>query len=96
MEVAMRITRSIAVLTLALASLPAGAAENPIEVEAVIAATKAAHPDTVKLCQSGQTGISNAASTQARMLAMEGKIAGTPQSVGTEAAVLIGKECFGG
>jgi hypothetical protein len=92
----MRITRSIAVFTLALASLPAGAAEDSAEVEAVIAATKAAYSDTAKLCQAGQAGISNAASTQARMLAMEGKIAGTPQSVGTEAAVLIGKECFGG
>lgn len=92
----MRITRSIAVLVLALASVPAGAAQDSAEVEAVVAATKAAHPDAAKLCQSGQPGISIATSTQARMLAMEGKIAGTPQSVGTEAAVLIGKECFGG
>lgn len=92
----MRITGAIAGFALVLATLPAAAAEDPAEVEAVIAATKAAHPDTAKLCQSGQPGISIATSTQARMLAMEGKIAGTPQSVGTEAAVLIGKECFGG
>lgn len=73
----------------------AQAAEDPLEVEVVIASTREVHPDGAKLCQSGQAGILNAASTQAKELAMEGKISGNVQALATEAAVKIGKDCFG-
>lgn len=39
------------------------AAEDPLEVEVVIASTREAYPDSAKLCQSGQAGILNAVST---------------------------------
>lgn len=71
------------------------AAEDPLEVEVVIASTKEAHPDSAKLCQSGQAGILNAVSTQAKALAMEGKISGNAQALAVEAAAKIGKDCFG-
>lgn len=73
----------------------AHAAEDPLEVEVVIASTREVHPDGAKLCQSGQAGILNAVSTQAKELAMEGKISGNVQALTTEAAVKIGKGCFG-
>ncbi|MFN3399524.1 MAG: hypothetical protein ACK4Z4_04220 [Ferrovibrio sp.] len=71
------------------------AAEDPLEVEVVIASTREAYPDGAKLCQSGQAGILNAVSTQAKELAMEGKITGNVQALATEAAMKIGKDCFG-
>lgn len=83
-------------LVLVLMSLMAHAAEDPTEVEAVVAAVREAHPDSAKLCQSGQAGILNAVSTQAKALAMEGKIQGNAQALAVEASAKIGKDCFGG
>jgi len=83
-------------LVLALMALMAHAAEDPAEVELVVAATKEAHPDSAKLCQSGQAGILNAVSVQVRALAMDGKIHSNLQALGVEASAKIGKDCFGG
>ncbi|WP_341914648.1 hypothetical protein [Ferrovibrio terrae] len=88
-------TLQVAVI-LALMALMAHAAEDPAEIEVVVAATREAHPDSAKLCQSGQAGILNAVSTQAKALAMDGKIHGNPQALGVEASAKIGKDCFGG
>jgi hypothetical protein len=94
-----RVPLRAAILALILALITmapaAHAAEDPLEVEVVIASTREVHPDGAKLCQSGQAGILNAASTQAKELAMAGKISGNVQALATEAAVKIGKDCFG-
>lgn len=92
-----RLRAAIPTLILALMTTTpvAHAAEDPREVEVVIASTREAHPDSAKLCQSGQAGILNATSTQAKALAMEGKVSGNVQALATEAAVKIGKDCFG-
>jgi coenzyme F420-reducing hydrogenase beta subunit len=94
-SVATRIYLSALILALITMALVAHAAEDPLEVEVVVASTREVHPDGAKLCQSGQAGILNAASTQAKELAMEGKISGNVQALATEAAVKIGKDCFG-
>lgn len=83
------------IFALVMMTPAAHAAEDPLEVELVIASTREAHPDSAKLCQSGQAGILNATSTQAKELAMAGKISGNVQALATEAAVKIGKDCFG-
>jgi hypothetical protein len=69
------------------------AAENPAEVDAVVAATKAADPN---VCKGGQTGITAAVSAQVRSMAQAGKIKGNPQAVGAEAGQKLGKSCMGG
>lgn len=92
------VTRTLlqALILTCIAMVPiANAAEDPLEVEVVVASTKDAHPDNAKLCQSGQAGILNAVSTQVKELAMEGKITGNAQALATEAAVKIGRDCFG-
>jgi hypothetical protein len=78
---------------LALTLQVAHAAENPAEVDAVVAAAKAADPN---LCKGGQASISAAVSTQVRAMAQAGKIKGNPQAVGAEAGQKIGRSCAGG
>lgn len=72
------------------------AAEDAAEVEAVVAAVKAANPDARALCQSGPDGIRKAVSAAIMPLVGEGKIKGNPQAVGGEAGQKIGRECRGG
>ncbi|WP_341914651.1 hypothetical protein [Ferrovibrio terrae] len=91
----MKFALVIGAAVLALSMPAAFAAENPAEVAAVVAATKAANPDNAALCKSGPTGISTAVSAQVRTLAMAGKIKGNPQAVGAEAGQQIGKGCGG-
>lgn len=88
----MRFTLLAGAAALALLAHAAQAAENPAEVDAVVAATLAAN-DKAKLCQSGQPGITAAVGTQVRTLAGQGKIKGNPQAVGAEAGQKIGKTC---
>lgn len=71
----------------------AQAAENPAEVDAVVAAAKAADPN---VCKGGPSGIQAAVTTQVRALAGQGKIKGNPQAVGAEAGQKLGKSCMGG
>jgi len=85
----------IAAALFALSMPAAYAAENPAEVDAVVAATLAANPDKAALCKSGPSGIGSAVSTQVRTLAQGGKIKGNPQAVGAEAGQKIGKSCGG-
>ncbi|WP_341703012.1 hypothetical protein [Ferrovibrio sp.] len=69
------------------------AAEDPAEVDAVVAATKAANPE---VCKGGAAGITAAVSAQVRSLAQAGKIKGNPQAVGAEAGQKLGRSCMGG
>lgn len=89
----MKLAILIGAAALALSVTAAQAAENPAEVDAVVAATLAAN-DKTKLCQSGQPGITAAVGTQVRtIMAGQGKIKGNPQAVGAEAGQKIGKSC---
>lgn len=91
--------KSIVITIAAVLSLNASqvfAASDPAEVEAVIAAVKAANPDLKSLCQQGPDGIRKASTDAVRSLAMAGKIKGNPSEVGTEAGQKIGQECRGG
>lgn len=91
----MKLSLLIGAAALAFTMQAAQAAENPAEVDAVVAATMAAN-DKAKLCQSGQPGITTAVGTQVRTLAGQGKIKGNPQAVGAEAGQKIGRSCQGG
>lgn len=70
-------------------------AQDAAEVDAVVAAVKAANPDRQVLCQSGREGIAKAATAAVTKLAQEGKIKGNPQAVGGAAGGKIGQECRG-
>jgi len=94
-RVLLRVAIPALIIAVVMMAPVAHAAEDPLEVEVVIASIREVHPDGAKLCQSGQAGILNAASTQAKELAMAGKISGNVQALATEAAVKIGKDCFG-
>lgn len=89
----MRFGLWVGAAVMALTVQVAHAAENPDEVEAVVAATKAANPD---VCKGGPTGISTAVTTQVRAMAQAGKIKGNPQAVGAEAGQKLGRSCAGG
>ncbi|MCW0233372.1 MAG: hypothetical protein OJJ21_07225 [Ferrovibrio sp.] len=89
----MKLGLLIGAAALALTMQVAQAAENPAEVDAVVAATKAADPN---VCKGGPAGITSAVSAQVRTLAMAGKIKGNPQAVGAEAGQKLGKSCMGG
>ncbi len=89
----MKLTLLIGTVALALSVTVAQAAENPAEVDAVVAATKAANPD---VCKSGPAGIQTAVTAQVRTLAGQGKIKGNPQAVGAEAGQKLGRSCMGG
>lgn len=81
---------------LSINALQVLAAEDPAEVEAVIATVKAANPDLKSLCQQGPDGIRKASGDAVRSLALAGKIKGNPREVGAEAGQKIGQECRGG
>lgn len=89
----MKLSLMIGATALALTMTAAQAAENPAEVDAVVAAAKAADPN---VCKGGQAGITAAVSAQVRSMAMAGKIKGNPQAVGAEAGQKLGKSCMGG
>lgn len=89
----MKFALLIGAVALALLAHGAQAAENPAEVDAVVAATKAADPN---VCKGGQAGITAAVSAQVRSMAQAGKIKGNPQAVGAEAGQKLGKSCAGG
>ncbi len=84
-------------LIAAIAMLPmnVAAAEDPAEVDAVVAEIKAANPDMRALCQQGRDGIVKASSAASVKLAMDGKIKGNPAAVGGEAGTKIGQGCRG-
>lgn len=89
----MKLGLLIGAAAFALTMQVAQAAENPAEVDAVVAAAKAADPN---VCKGGQAGITAAVSAQVRTLAGQGKIKGNPQAVGMEAGQKLGKSCQGG
>ena len=72
------------------------AAEDPAEVDAVVAAVKAANSDMRALCQGGSDTIRKAVTAAITPLVGQGKIKGNPQAVGGEAGQKIGRECRGG
>lgn len=82
--------------TLAVITLPAQAAADPADVDAVVAAVKAANPDFKAFCQKGPDGIRQAIMPAMMSLVGSGKIKSNPQEVGQEAGMKIGKECRGG
>lgn len=85
-----------AVALLVAVPLHAVAAEDPTEIDAVVAAVKAANSDMRALCQGGPDTIRKAVSAAIMPLVGEGKIKGNPQAVGGEAGQKIGRECRGG
>ncbi len=90
--------KPLACLTTALIALPlyAQPAADPAEVEAVVAAVKAANPDMRTLCQKGPDGIRKASTEALMSLMASGKVRGNPQVVGGEAGQKVGRECRGG
>ncbi len=72
------------------------AAEDPVEVDAVVAAVKEANSDMRALCQGAPDSIRKAVSVAIMPLVGQGKIKGNPQAVGGEAGQKIGRECRGG
>jgi hypothetical protein len=89
-------TACIFALTLVASVLPAHAAADPADVDAVVAAVKSANPDFKALCQKGSNGIRQAMMPLLMELVGGGKIKSNPQDVGQEAGAKIGKECRGG
>ncbi len=90
--------KSLACLPIALIALPllAQPATSPAEVDAVVAAIKAANPDLKALCQKGPDGIRKASTEAVVGLMTSGKVKGNPQAVGGEAGQRVGRECRGG
>jgi len=83
-----------AALAVALSiTAPFVAAQDAAEVDAVVAAIKAANPDTRALCQGGPDAIRKASGDAVRKLMGEGKIKGNPQQTGAAAGARIGQEC---
>lgn len=74
---------------------PLSFAQDAAEVDAVVAAIKAANPDQKALCQSGPDAIRKAAGDAVRKLMGEGRIKGNPQQTGAAAGARIGQECRG-
>ncbi|MEA3393939.1 MAG: hypothetical protein U9R55_04850 [Pseudomonadota bacterium] len=81
-----------------LVALPVAAqpASDPAEVDAVVAAMKAANPDFKSLCQKGPDGIRKASTEAVMGLMASGKVKGNPQALGGEAGQKVGRECRGG
>ena len=91
-----RFATLLSALVLLAGTSLAQAAEDPADIDAVVAAIKAANPDMKALCQNGKDAIRKA-STEAVMVQMaSGKIKGNPQAVGSEAGQKIAEECRGG
>lgn len=86
---------AVSVLVLAL-PVTAQRSNDPAEVEAVVAAIKAANPDLKSLCQKGPDGIRKASTEAVTGLMASGKLKGNPQAVGGEAGQKVGRECRGG
>lgn len=74
---------------------PFAFAQDAAEVDAVVAAIKAANPDQKTLCQGGPDAIRKASGDAVRKLMGEGKIKGNPQQTGGAAGARIGQECRG-
>lgn len=89
--------KHLVLLTAAACCLPALAqANDPAEVESVVAAIKSANPDFKALCQQGPDGIRKASGEAVMGLMAAGKLKGNPQAVGGEAGQKVGRECRGG
>lgn len=78
------------------AMVTAQTAADPAEVDATVAAIKAANPDIKVVCKGGPDSIRQASTAAIMKLMGEGKIKGNPQAVGGEAGKKIGAECRGG
>lgn len=92
----MSVLRMLVAVVLATSSLYAAAAEDPAEVDIVVAAVKAANPDFQALCQMGSDGIRKTITATLIPLVSEGKVSGNPQAIGGEAGQKIGLQCRGG
>ncbi len=92
----MKLSNLLAAAVIVAMPCYAVAAEDPAEVDAVVAAVKAANSDMRALCQGGPDGIRKAVSAAVMPLVGQGKIKGNPQAVGGEAGQKIGRECRGG
>jgi len=74
---------------------PLAQAQDAAEVDAVVAAVKAANPNLRQLCQGGPDAIRKASTEAVMKLMGEGKIKGNPQQVGGAAGGKVGQECRG-
>jgi len=88
----------LACLMIVLASTPLMAqnAADPADVDAIVAAIKAANPDLKSLCQRGPDGIRKASTDAVTGLMSTGKIRGNPQAAGGAAGQRIGQDCRAG
>jgi len=93
-------TRFTTLLSLAVLAASAGLSHaqqaDPAEVDAVVAAVKAANPDMKAVCQKGPDGIRKTVTDAVMAAASAGKIKSNPMAVGGEAGQKIGRECRGG
>lgn len=87
---------AVLVAAITMSALSVQAAADPVEVDSVVAAVKAANPDFKALCQKGPDGIRQALMRTLMSMVGTGKIKSNPQEVGQEAGMKIGKECRGG
>lgn len=69
---------------------------DPAEVDAVVAAVKAANPDMKAVCQKGPDAVRKAVSDAVMASVSAGKVKGNPMAVGGEAGQKVGRECRGG
>jgi hypothetical protein len=92
----MKLSNVLAAAVVAATPWYAVAAEDPVEVDAVVAAVKEANSDMRALCQGAPDSIRKAVSAAIMPLVGQGKIKGNPQAVGGEAGQKIGRECRGG
>jgi hypothetical protein len=79
--------------SLMFAFSPAHAAEDPSDVEAVVAAVKAANPDSKALCEKGTEAIRKATTEAVMGLMGARKLKGNPRAVGGEAGGKIALDC---
>ena len=91
----MKFVHVLAGAALLCASSLVAAADDPAEVDAVIAAVRAQNADMKALCQGGADAVRKASGDAVRQLATAGKIKGDPRSVGAAAGAKIGAECRG-
>jgi hypothetical protein len=94
LEIEMK-SRVFAVAAALVLAAPLAQAQDAAEVDAVVAAIKAANPNIRQLCQGGPDAIRKASGDAVMKLMGEGKIKGNPQQTGGAAGAKIGQECRG-
>jgi hypothetical protein len=72
---------------------PVFAAEDPTEVDAVVAAVKLKNPEFKALCEQGSDAVRKATTDAVMALMGVKKISGNPRAVGAEAGAKLASDC---